>query len=103
LEDMTAIKYVAAIPDDRAGGGGWLIFGRDGALLAQPFDTSRMKFTGEPFSLSEKVGTDPVDINYYNFSVSDNEVLVFDPSLKRQRRQYRFVDRRGQPINSLDV
>jgi len=30
-------------------------------------------------------------------------VLVFDPSLKRQRRQYLWMDRRGQPFNSLDV
>src|SRR5262249_41994565 len=42
--------------------------------------------------------------NYSTFSTSDNGVLVFDPSLKqRQRRQYLWVDRRGQPINSLDV
>ncbi|MGH9838683.1 MAG: TolB family protein [Blastocatellia bacterium] len=30
-------------------------------------------------------------------------MLVFDPSLKRQPRQYRWMDRRGQPTNSLDV
>jgi eukaryotic-like serine/threonine-protein kinase len=30
-------------------------------------------------------------------------VLVFDPSLKRQARQYRWLDRRGQLIKSLDV
>jgi Tol biopolymer transport system component len=102
LDEFTVIKYMAADPGDSADGG-WLIFGRDGALLARPFDTRRIEFTGEPFSLSNKVGTDLVNTNYFTFSVSDNGVLVFDPSLKRQRHPYRWVDRRGQPINSLDA
>jgi Tol biopolymer transport system component len=102
LDNSSVIKYVAADPDDSAGAAGWLIFGRDGALLARSFDTSRMEFTGEPFSLSDKVGSDLVSSNDFTFSVSDNGVLVFDPS-QRHRRQYRWVDRRGQPINSLDV
>src|SRR5262249_26679997 len=50
-----------------------------------------------------KVGSDLSAPNYYTFSVSVNGVLVFDPSLKRQRRQYLWVDRRGQQIKSLDV
>ncbi len=103
LDEITVIKYMAAVPGDTAGGAGWLVFVRDGALLARPFDTSRLDFTGEPFSLSDKVGRDVITPDYFTFSVSDNGVLVFDPSLKRQRRQYRWVDRRGQPINSLDV
>src|SRR5262245_12022346 len=103
LDEVTVIKYMAAVPSDTAGGAGWLIFVHDGALLARPFDTSRLEFTGEPLSLSDKVGSDPIALNYYTFSVSDNGVLVFDPSLKRQRRQYSWVDRRDQQKNSLDV
>jgi serine/threonine protein kinase/Tol biopolymer transport system component len=101
LDDLTAIKYTATFPGDTSGAG-WLVFGRDGALLAQPFDTSRLKLTGEPFSLSDKVAGDLFS-NYFTFSVSDNGVLVFDPGLNRRLLQYRWVDRRGQPINSLDV
>ena len=103
LDDVTTIKYMAAVPGDTAGGAGWLVFVRDGALLARPFDARRLEFTGEPFSLSDKVGSDLGYPNYSTFSVSDNGVLVFDPSLERQRRQYRWMDRRGQQINSLDV
>ncbi len=102
LDDVTTIKYVATVPGERGSGAGWLVFGRDGALLAQPFDASRLDFTGEPFKLSDKVGRDLYG-NYPTFSVSDNGILVFDPNLKRQRHQYRWMDRRGQPINSLDV
>jgi hypothetical protein len=53
--------------------------------------------------IRDKVGVDLIYLNYFTFSVSNNGVLVFDPSLNRQRRQYRWVDRRGQPINSLDA
>jgi len=103
LDDITPIRYMAAVPGDTAGGAGWLVFKRDDALLAQPFDARRLEFTGEPFSLSDKVGSDAIFPTYSTFSVSDNGVLVFDPSLNRQRCQYRWVDRRGQPINSLNV
>src|SRR5262245_17550638 len=65
LDDFTVAKYVPAVPGDTAGGAVWLLFGRVGALLARPFDTSRLDFTGEPFSLPDKLGSDPV------FSVSD--------------------------------
>jgi serine/threonine protein kinase/Tol biopolymer transport system component len=103
LDDYTVVKYMAAVPGATVGGDGWLVFGRDGALVARRFDTSRLDFTGEQFSLSDKVGSDVNSSSNSIFSISDNGVLVFDPSLNRQRRQYRWVDRRGQPINSLDV
>src|SRR5262245_40395369 len=103
LDDFTPVKYMASVPGDTAGGAGWLLFGREGALLARPFDTNQLDFTGEQFSISDKIGNDPLHINYSTFSVSDNGVLVFDPSLMRQRRQYRWLDRRGQTINELEV
>ncbi|MGH9846755.1 MAG: protein kinase domain-containing protein, partial [Blastocatellia bacterium] len=103
LDDSTIIKYMAAVPADTASGAGWLVFVRDGALLARPFDAARLDFTGEQFSLSDKVGNDPIFVTYSTFSVSDNGVLVFDQSLKRHRRQYLWMDRRGQPIKPLDV
>jgi serine/threonine protein kinase/Tol biopolymer transport system component len=102
LDDFTNIKYMAAVPGERGSGAGWLVFVRDWALLARPFDARRLEFTGEPFSLSDKVGRD-LNGTYSTFSVSDNGVLVFDPNLNRQRGQYLWKDRRGQPINSLDV
>jgi serine/threonine protein kinase/Tol biopolymer transport system component len=102
LDEVTAIKYMATVPASASGSAGWLVFGRDSALLARPFDTSRLEFTGEPFSLSDKVGSDLVYANYFTFSVSDNGMLVYDPSVNR-RRQYLWVDRHGRTINSLDA
>src|SRR5262249_50225589 len=69
LANVTPIKYMAAVPGDTAGGDGWLVFGSDGALLARPFDARRLKLTGEPFSLSDRVGGHLNFIDYFNFSV----------------------------------
>jgi len=102
LDNLTPVKYMAAVPGDTSGAG-WLVFGRDGALLARPFDTSRLDFSGEPLSISDKVGKDLVFSSNFAFSISDNGVLVLDPGLERQRHQYRWMDRRGQPINSMTV
>jgi Tol biopolymer transport system component len=102
LDDVTPVKYMAAVPGATSGAG-WLVFGRAGALLARPFDTGRLDFIGEPLQLSDKVRSDFEFLPNFSFSVSDNGVLVFDPSLDRRRRQYRWVDRRGQPINSMTV
>src|SRR5262245_15276471 len=102
LEDSSMIKYMPAVPGDTASGAGWLLFGHDDALMARPFDTSRLEFTGEPFKLLDKLWRDPGG-NYRTFSISNNGVLVFHPNLNRFRTQYRWVDRRGQTINSLNV
>jgi len=103
LDEVTVIKYMAAVPDDTTNGAGWLVFGRGDALLARPFDAIRLDFTGEPFTISDKVGRD-VHANYYTtFSLSDDGVLVFDPSLDRQRRQYLWKDRRSQQTSPLEA
>lgn len=103
LADYTVYRYMPAALGNTASGAGWLVFGRDSALLAQPFDTSRFEFTGEPFLLSDRVGSDPFYPANYTFSVSDNGVLVFDPSINHRHCQYLWVDRRGQQIDPLDT
>src|SRR5262249_51140289 len=38
-----------------------------------------------------------------SFSVSENAMLVYDPSVKRQSKQLIWVDRQGKPIGSLGM
>ena len=52
-----------------------LLFVRDRTLVAQPFDASARKITGEPVPLAEKIGTDNVGLA--RFSVSNNGVLAY--------------------------
>jgi eukaryotic-like serine/threonine-protein kinase len=85
--------------------GGYLLFGREGALMAQPFDTARRQLTGEPFPVAGQVGTalgGTVSIRRRNFSVSDTGVLVFDPLPDRQRNLLVWVDRGGRKTGTLD-
>lgn len=87
-------------------GGGYLLFGREGALMAQPFDAARRQLTGEPVPVARQVATilggSSVSFNHRNFSVSDNGVLVVDPLPNRQRSQLIWVDREGRKTSSLN-
>jgi len=69
--------------------------------MAQPFDARRLRLDGEPFPVASQVAT-IVGTNYRRFSVSDNGVLVFDPTPNRQRQLALLVDRSGKTINSLE-
>ena len=81
---------------------GVLLFRRENALMAQPFDTAALQLVGEPFSVAARVGAFVIPYNHQNVSVSDNGVLVFDPLPNRRRTQVRWVDRAGKIINSFD-
>ena len=54
---------------------GHLLFVRDGTLMAQPFDPTNRKETGEAFPLAEDVGNE--GSRYSSFSVSPTGVLVY--------------------------
>ena len=79
---------------------GYLLFVREGTLLAQPFDAKELRLSGEAIPVAERVGSNP-NFSRGNFSVSDNGVLVYDSSLNRQGKQLVWVDRGGKPLGSL--
>jgi Tol biopolymer transport system component len=98
--DSSAV-YAPSLSGDKQVG--YLLFLREGALLAQSFDTRQMKLISEPFSIAEQVRRDP-DVMYEargTFSVSDNGVLVYDSSVNRSSKQLVWVDRQGKQIRSL--
>jgi Tol biopolymer transport system component len=82
-----------------ATGSGNLLFARDGALMAQPFDAVGLKLTGEPFVVADKVA-----VNNFSrglFSVSDNGSLVYDPTSNFDNQQLIFVDRAGKLLEPV--
>jgi eukaryotic-like serine/threonine-protein kinase len=83
-----------------SGDAGFLLFEREGALVAQAFDAATLQTTGEPFSVAEQVGKE-IDFNRASFSVSDTGVLVYDPNSKRQAKHLVWVDRSGKQIRTL--
>ncbi|HTR04245.1 MAG TPA: hypothetical protein VMN82_13715, partial [Thermoanaerobaculia bacterium] len=76
---------------------GYLLFVRDRTLVAQPFDPSSRKITGEPVPLAEKIGTDNVGLA--RFSVSNNGVLAYRTGETGGRLLWR--DRSGKELDTL--
>ncbi len=79
---------------------GFLVFGHEKALMAQPFDSKALRLGGEPVTVTSQVAT-IINSVYRNFSASDNGVLVFDSEPNRQQKQVLWVDRAGKTINTL--
>ncbi len=76
---------------------GQLLFVRDRTLVAQPFDASALKITGEAVPLAEKIGTDNVGLA--RFSVSHNGVLAYRTGETGGRLLWR--DRSGKELDTL--
>ena len=71
---------------------GYLLFQRQGTLLAQPFDTGRLELTGEAIPVAEQLGV-PASA-FGRFSVSDTGVLVHRSDAEFST-ELRWFDRQG--------
>lgn len=98
IGDYSNAVYVSA--NGASDNKGYLLFGHEKTLMAQPFTAKTLSLNGEPFTVSAQVGT-LVNSVYRDFSASDNGVLVFDPEPSRQQKQVLWVDRSGKTINNL--
>ena len=56
---------------------GYLLFIREGTLMAQPFDNRRLELKGQAAPVAEQVGRYIGGAGYGAFSASANDVLVF--------------------------
>ena len=76
---------------------GWLLFVRNGALMAQTFDADNRELTGDALQITRP--TADVSLSGIPFSVSDNGVLVWQGD---RQRQYQLVwfDRQGRQSGS---
>jgi Tol biopolymer transport system component/tRNA A-37 threonylcarbamoyl transferase component Bud32 len=76
---------------------GYLLFMREGTLLAQPFDNRRLELKGEATSVAEQIAESAGGGPYGAFSASTTDVLVFQrgPSSDRQPTWY---DREGKVL-----
>jgi serine/threonine protein kinase len=77
---------------------GWLLFVRDGALLAQAFDTAQLELKGDAFFLTQPTNT--ANVFGVPFSVSENGVLVWQGD---RQRDYQLVwfDRAGNQASTV--
>jgi Tol biopolymer transport system component len=77
---------------------GYLLFWREGALLAQAFDETSLELRGNPASVANAVGLNPLT-NQGLFSVSDSGTLVFFAGAVGESELV-WVDRAGRRIGN---
>ncbi|MDA2938425.1 hypothetical protein MYX75_09205, partial [Acidobacteria bacterium AH-259-A15] len=78
---------------------GYLLFGREQTLMAQPFDAKKLQITAEPFPIVEQVGRF-ASLSFMTFSVSENGVLVYRSGGTANSTLVWF-DRAGKQLGSV--
>jgi len=96
LADLTNAFYM---PLDR-GGMGYLLFKREDTLMAQLFDPSRLRFSGDVFPVAEQVGDAGTGYRAAA-SVSGNGTLAYGPGVFGEGRQLVWVNRGGRSLGTV--
>jgi serine/threonine protein kinase/Tol biopolymer transport system component len=83
-------------------GSGHLVYPRGGSLIAQPFDLSRLRTTGDPWQVTESIEVDQTQ-GLAILSASDSGLLVYrgQGAAVRERRLV-WLDRSGKELQRLD-
>ena len=79
---------------------GYLLYMRDNALVAQPFDTRRFTLTGEPLTLTDEVLFYP-QIYRAVFGAANGGVLVTQTGKGVSLSQLTWFDRTGKPVGNI--
>ena len=97
---IVASEYAAAFSPP-----GYLLFVKDDALMAQPFDAQRLRLSGEPIPILDQLAlfkiAQPGPRAIY--SVSANGVLAWRPrsTLTQEPKQLTWFDRSGKKLGTL--
>jgi Tol biopolymer transport system component len=83
---------------------GFLLFMRDRALMARPFDITRLEFTGEAKPVAEDVAYNPI-IGQSAFYASENGTLIYRRATAplANQQQWSWVDRRGKTTGTVNI
>jgi Tol biopolymer transport system component len=92
LGRASKIQYVSS----RAGKSGYLLFVRDRALLAQPFDPRRMELTGDAAVLAEGLTRSNPNSIFALFSASSSGILAYALVNRPSLNQVTWFDRQGR-------
>ena len=78
---------------------GYLLFVRDGELLAQPFDLTRLTLTGAAFRLAARVSFNP-GVSLASLSASASGAIAYG-SRGIRRTQFAWFDRSGKRLETV--
>jgi eukaryotic-like serine/threonine-protein kinase len=76
---------------------GYLLYVRDGNLMAHPFDAAQARFLGEPSPIVDGVSFDSV-FSHAVFSASENGVLAYQAGPANPRIRLAWYDRQGKEL-----
>ncbi len=77
------------------GEGGYLLFRRRDVLMAQRFDPTALKLSGDAVPLVERIGGGPI---WAAFSAAENGTLIFSPPIGSGTLQLVWKDRAGKQV-----
>jgi hypothetical protein len=99
LDDASQVSLLAS--DSKAiYANGFLLFIREGALLAQPFDAARLVTTGDPVVIAQDVVANPAS-GLAPFSASATGVLSYRTASSGINTQLVWLDRSGKPLGTI--
>jgi eukaryotic-like serine/threonine-protein kinase len=98
LDSNETKLVVTTAPTQMAYAAGYLLYAREGSIVAQPFDAKTMQASGEPLRVVEST-TYFDKTGWSGFSVSENGVLAYTPEL--QPTQLVWVDRNGRETGQV--
>jgi Tol biopolymer transport system component len=99
LESSKATRLLASDSHATYVAPGWLLFVRQGTLLAQRFDVSRQMLGGEPITVADSVAFDPIT-GTGGFSTSDAGMVAYRDGRPPITRLSWF-DRSGNALGTL--
>ncbi len=99
LTNCSRAQYVPGDPNNPAGDrSGYLLYARDGSLLAQPFDSRRLRLVGDPIPVGQEIWQH-VLIGVATFSASNNGLLASRGG--RNPARLVWIDRAGRETGSV--
>ena len=78
---------------------GYLVFVRDGTLMAQAFDIEQMQLSGEPTPVAEQVVNSNAGVA--DFSTSENGILVYLGGFDTALEEFVWFDRSGRQLGRI--
>jgi eukaryotic-like serine/threonine-protein kinase len=97
---LRANSRVAYAPSFARASEGYLLFFRDGSLLAQPFDAAGLRIRGDPTPVAEQIQYFPQTYEVL-FSASENGLLLYQPRSASAESRLVWFDRTGKEIGFL--
>jgi Tol biopolymer transport system component/predicted Ser/Thr protein kinase len=97
--DGSVDKAIIKALSNAAYASGYLLYTRDGTLLAQRFDTSKFEVRGEPVPAVPKIGLSTWH-SFWHFSAAENGTLVAAPVFAPPSRLV-WLDRNGKETGSI--